>query len=316
VPSGEALLPEENAAAVARRFGPSGVRFLRELSRRLADIAAGWDLALGEPLPIGIGGYLVLVRTAGGDGAVLKVSPTGDGAQDEANELEAYALRRWRGDGAVRLLAADPAAGALLVERCVPGHTIDTLADEQMLTVGCRLARRLHRSPDAEDENVLPDAVASAAKTALRLDEAMEEMGHPHSPHTERVVKRSYDEVCSADGAVVVCHGDTNPGNLLAGQRMNWLAVDPLPVRAPGAYDAVSLVWSKRAWLLAQPDPAAVLERRISLAAAAIGADAGDIRAWSLVRLVGLLIDRFSWGGYNEAPFVAVAELLCQAVDT
>ncbi|MCW3015701.1 MAG: hypothetical protein JWO02_2793, partial [Solirubrobacterales bacterium] len=46
--------------------------------------------------------------------------------------------------------------------------------------------------------------------------------------------------------------------------------------------DAVSLVWSMRPSLLAQPDPAGV-------------------RAWTLVRLTGILIDRFVWDGYNEA---------------
>ena len=300
---------------MARRFGPSGGQFVSELPRRLADVVAAWDLALGEPLPIGIGGYLVSVRTADGDDAVLKLSPTGNEAQDKANELEAYALRRWAANGAVRLLAADAAAGALLIERCVPGDTIDTLPDEQMVTAGCRLARRLHRTPDTEDERVLPDAVARVAENAVRLDGAMEEMRHPLSPHAERVIKRFNDEVSRADRAVVVCHGDINPGNLLAAQRMAWLAVDPLPVRAPAAYDAVSLVWSKRAWLLAERDPAAVLERRIALAAAAIGAEVRDVRAWTLLRLVGLLIDRSSWGGYNEAPFIAVAELLSQAVE-
>lgn len=314
--SGDELVPDDNAAAVARRFGPSGAQFIRDLPRRVADIAAVWDLTLGQPLPIGIGGYLMSVRTAGGDDAVLKLSPTGNGAQDGANALEAYALRRWAGDGAVRLIAADPAAGALLVERCLPGDTIDTLADEDMLTAGCRLARRLHRPPDAEDERMLPDAVAHAAQTALRLDQAMDDMRHPFSSQTERAVKRSFDYVGGTDCPVVVCHGDTNPGNLLAAQRMDWLAVDPLPVRAPGAYDAVSLVWSKRAWLLAQPDPAAVLERRIVLGAEALGANPRDIRAWTLVRLVALLIDRFSWGGCDEAPFVSVAELLCRSIDT
>jgi hypothetical protein len=48
-------------------------------------------------------------------------------------------------------------------------------------------------------------------------------------------------------------------------------------------YDAASLVWSKRPWLLAAADPAAMLDRRIA------------------------------WGGYDETPFITIAELLSSA---
>jgi hypothetical protein len=46
-------------------------------------------------------------------------------------------------------------------------------------------------------------------------------------------------------------------------------------VIAPPAYEATSLVWCRRDWLLAQPDPRAVLDRR---------ADAGPFR-----RVIALL---------------------------
>ena len=313
MPSHDALIPEENAEAIARRFGASGERFLRELPQRVADIAGRWHLTLGEPLPIGIGSYLVAARMPDGHEAVLKVSPTG-GEQDNANELEAYALRRWGGEGAVRLFDADAASGALLIERCVPGISIDSIPDKQMVTAACELARRLHRPADAEDERLVPSAVADVAERAARFDEAMQAMGHPLSRHAERVIKGFHDALAVNDSALVVCHGDMNPGNLLAAERMDWLAVDPLPVRAPAAYDAASLVWAKRRWVLAEPDPAAVLECRVSLAATAIGAEAREVRAWTLVRVAGILIDRFAWGGYNEAPFISVAELLCQTI--
>ena len=215
--NGAALIPEENAEIVARRFGASGVRFLAELPQRVADLAARWDPALGDPLPAGIGGYLVGVRMADGTAAVLKVSPTG-GRQDKANELEAYALRRWGGEGAVRLFDADPAGGALLIERCHPGVTIDTLPDEELLTAGCELARRLHRVTDAQDERALRSAVAVAADRAARLEEAMQAMGHPLSARAERVIRRSHEQA-AAESQVVVCHGDMNPGNLLAAER-------------------------------------------------------------------------------------------------
>jgi streptomycin 6-kinase len=247
---------------------------------------------------------------ANGTEAVLKVSPTG-GEQDAVNELEAYALRRWGGQGAVTLFDADPALGALLIERCVPGHTIDALPDDEMVVAGCELAHRLRRAPDADDERTLPNALADAARRAARLDDALDALGAALSPQARRAIKHAHAEVAGA-GGVVVCHGDLNPGNVLAAERMDWLAVDPLPVRAPPAYDAASLVWSKRPWLLAEPDPAAILDGRVALAATALGAEPREVCAWTLVRLTGILIDRSTWGGYDEAPLIRVAELLSQ----
>jgi streptomycin 6-kinase len=261
-----------------------------------------------------VGGYLVAVRMVDGSEAVLKLSPTG-GGQDEVNALEAYALRRWGGEGAVKVFEADARVGALLIERCVPGVSLDTLPDEQMLIAGCEVARRLHRAADGDDERLLGNAVTNVAERVARLDEAMEAMGHPLSARAERVITRFHEELSAAGSTLVVCHGDMNPGNLLAAERMDWLAVDPLPVRAPAAYDAASLVWSKRPWVLAAPDPAALLRRRVRLAAAALGAEAREVRGWTLVRLTGILISRYAWGGYDEAPFIRIGELLCQHDD-
>jgi len=257
----------DNAEAIARRFS-DGTEFLATVAARAETLARRWSLTLLAPFPLGIGGYLVPVLTDDGREAVLKLSPLAP-PQDRANRLEAYALRRWAGEGAARLLEQDTDAGALLLERCVPGETIDTLPDEEMILAGCALARRLQRVADAEDRATLPGT------------------------------------------GEVVCHGDLNPGNVLS-HGGGWVAIDPLPVLADPAYDAVSLVWSKRAWLLAQPDPRAALDRRLQLAAAALAIDADAIRVQTLTRIDGLLAERAAWGGYDEAPFVALAALLRQ----
>jgi streptomycin 6-kinase len=303
------LVPADSAQVIARRFGAAGERFLRELPERLAGVAARWRLALGEPLPIGIGGYLVAARTAEGADAVLKLSPTG-GEQDRANALEAWALERWYGEGAVALLRADHVAGALLLERCVPGTTIDVLGDDDMVRSGCAVALALHRAPDLEDRWLLRAAADEVALRAGAFGDVMARIGGPLSAHAESVVAAAHEELAAAAVAPVVCHGDLNPGNLLAAQRVPWLAIDPLPVIAPAAYDAASLVWAKRPWLLEQPDAAAVLVRRIELAADALDASPHDVWAWTLARATGMLAERAAWGGHDDALVVAVVELL------
>ena len=65
----------------------------------------------GEPIQ-GSGSMVLPVRTSDGGPAVLKIN-----SPDAESEHEHLALRRWGGDGAVRLLSADPRRRALLLER-------------------------------------------------------------------------------------------------------------------------------------------------------------------------------------------------------
>jgi streptomycin 6-kinase len=87
----------------------------------------------------------------------------------------------------------------------------------------------------------------------------------------------------------VVLHGDLHPGNLLAAEREAWLAIDPKPVRGDPAFDLPPVVL-QTGDLLAAPDPAAELVRRLDRVGAATGVDRGRIRAWALARSVEIVV--------------------------
>lgn len=299
------LVPREAAAVFERRFGADGTKFLEQLPVNLAAATRKWNLKIDEPLPVGIGGYLVSAVNGHGEKVVLKLSPTGD-RQHGANEREAYALARWQGCGAARLLDADTSLGALLLERCAPGTTIDTLPDEPLITLGCQTACHLHLTPTARDRQLLPSALEMTDGTQAppNVDRDLG-LSRPAATAIEQARQLLS---CSPEGPVF-CHGDLNPGNLIS-RGGEWVAIDPMPILAPPAYDAASLVWCKRSWLLSQPDPAAVLARRVHLAATALRTDPSAIRAWTLVRLHALLADRAVWGGYDHEPFLRVADHL------
>jgi len=302
-------IPTDRAEVIIRRFGPSGEQFLHELPDRLAHAVERWQLELGRPYPIGIGGYLVQAQRPDGTAAVLKLSPTG-AAQDQANQLEVLVLRRWAGQGAVLLFDADSASGALLVERCVPGTTLDALPDEEMIRIGCRVARMLHTKPTPKDLDLIPVASDDVARRTRRFDEVVAALGEALSPDAWRAVQALHRELADDDVHLVVCHGDLNPGNVLSAERVPWLVIDPLPQVADAAYDAASLVWARRPWLLEQSDPRAVLNHRIRVAAQELLVDRQRVRAWTLVRLVGILADRHAWGGFEESSLIRVAELM------
>jgi streptomycin 6-kinase len=92
--------------------GPAWADWVRRLPRLVGAIVDEWDLTVdGEPTS-GYTALVVPVTTVTDERAVLKLVCPG-----EEEEHEHLALQRWAGDGAVRLLRADPARRALLLER-------------------------------------------------------------------------------------------------------------------------------------------------------------------------------------------------------
>ncbi len=164
--------------------------------------------------------------------------------------------------------------------------------------------------PKPEDLNLIPVARDDVARRTRRFDEVMAALGEALSPDAWGVVQTLHRDLADDDVHLVVCHGDLNPGNVLSAERVPWLAIDPLPQVADAAYDAASLVWARRPWLLEQSDPSAVLNHRIRVAAQELLVDRQRVRAWTLVRLVGILADRHAWGGFEESSLIRVAELM------
>ncbi len=97
------MVPEVLARNARDVWGADGDRWLAGLPAQLEQLAAAWELELGEPYVMSYA-WVCRATTADGTPAVLKVGLA---------ELprEAAVLRAWDGQGAVRLLRA--ADGAL-----------------------------------------------------------------------------------------------------------------------------------------------------------------------------------------------------------
>ena len=93
-----------------------------------------WRLRADGPAVRDADALTVPVRTADGTPALLKVG---------ASDSEHLVLRRWGGNGAVRLLRADPHERVLLTERVAP-TTLDTLPDTRACEIVAGLYARLH----------------------------------------------------------------------------------------------------------------------------------------------------------------------------
>src|SRR6476661_1961615 len=104
----------------------------------VVDLLEQWRLRRdGEPIH-GSNSTVLPVRTSDGVQAILKVS-----GEDAESEHEHLVLRRWGGNGAVRLLSADPPHRALLLERLHPA-TLRGVPDIEACDVVAHLYGRLH----------------------------------------------------------------------------------------------------------------------------------------------------------------------------
>lgn len=269
------------ARNVIAAWGNEGRRFLDELPARLDSVLRDWGLAVVAPLPMTYH-WVSRVRRSDGVEAVLKLGPP------SAVEVssEAAALRHWDGEGAVRLLAADLARGAVLLELASPGDSArsrvpgkDLIATAAIITV----MRRLHRPLPADPPS--PSSLPELGVRNRRTFAAYLDRYPGDAPLPRQLVTRALglsDELCASATSRVVLHGDLHHDNVLRASREPWLAIDPHGVIGdPGAEVGP---------MLYNPDPSdrdptltALVPARIEQLADGLGLAVDRVVAWGFV---------------------------------
>ncbi|MET1071917.1 MAG: aminoglycoside phosphotransferase family protein, partial [Umezawaea sp.] len=225
-----------------------------------------------EPVRHGGLGLAVMVRRAGVP-CVLKLSRQ---ASDEAAALVA-----WDGRGAVRLFEASD--GALLLERLDPHRTLHDVDLWEAASVAGTLIRRLA----VPAPPVLPclDGIASAM--ADRLLPRQRALGSPVPPAWLDAARGFAADLPAGD---VLVHADLHHGNVLAGAREPWLAVDPRPIRGCPEFSVPELMWTRADDTAVDSD--AAVRRLLDALVDAGDLDAGAARGWTVARCV----DYWLWG--------------------
>ena len=256
--------------------GEAGRTWLEALPGMVAELRERWSLRLGPPLEGGCVAYVAPAAAADGTAAVLKVSLVDDQTR---NEPDALAL--WGGDGAVRLLDADPAMGALLLERLVPGTPLSDHPDRnEANSLACGLLRRLWRPlPERHPFPLVRDLVLGWAE---ELPAEFERCGQPFElALVEEAVALCRDLADPAEPAVLA-NRDFHLRNVLAAQREPWLAIDPKPLAGERAFDTGHLL---RTLLPDRLGPADA-HRLVGLLAAELDLEPERVRAWAFLRSV------------------------------
>jgi streptomycin 6-kinase len=262
----------EGVLAFAER-GPEWAAFVDRLPRVFREVAEEWGLTVdGEP---GHGhGSLVVPVSRDGVPAVLKLA-----FPDDEGEHEALGLQRLGGDGAVRLLGADPHRWALLLERLHPTD-LDSLPVLDACEVVAGLYPRLHVPA--------PPQLRSVTSYLDRWTPALRALPRD-APVPHRLVEQTLSLVADLfadDGAGVLLHGDLHYQNVLAADREPWLVIDPKPMRGDPHYEPAPMLWNRWEEAVDTGNLRFALRRRFHAIVDAAGLDEGLARDWVVVRMV------------------------------
>jgi streptomycin 6-kinase len=270
--------------------------WLRALPDLLEGLAARWSLTLRPPFPEGAISYVAPATRADGTRAVLKVS-----RHLGETRAEIAALRLWDGDGAARLLAADPDCGALLIERVEPGTMLAAVAatdDDAATLIAAGVLRRLWRPPPAR-HGLCPLASWCAAYDRNRQALSAGAGGFPAALFRRADAMRR--ELLASTGAETVLHGDLHHFNVLRARRDGWVAIDPKGLAGDRCFDVCQFLRNPRAV------PPRVNRRRLDIFCTELGLDRRRTREWCFVHAV---LDA-CWDFEDGAPWqraVAYAE--------
>jgi streptomycin 6-kinase len=253
-------------------YAVNGAEWLRRLPRLLDDLVEEWRLVPDGDVWCGAGALAVTVRSEAGR-AVLKVSWPHYEAQTEH-----LALRHWDGNGAVRLLRADPRRFALLLERLDPRTDLRSVpADEACGVIGDLLAQL--RSP------ALPQTPTLATYAARQLAKP---------PPVDVLPRRFVDQARSlaadltADDTAEdwLLHTDLHYENVLRGERQPWLAIDPKPTAGDRAFEVAPVLWNRADELGTGSSVRWNLRRRLEIVCEHGSIDEARAKAWTIVREV------------------------------
>lgn len=290
--------PERLARTVGAWEGEAGRVWLAELPGRVAGFVARWELTPERVFaPGGQISMIVLVRTAEGTPAVLKI-----GMVTPETEHEHAALAHWDGRGAVRLLRADPAQGALLLERLQADVSLRSLAEPKAMLEAAAVLQRLWVPPAVGHPFTSVGDYTGALIPLLRERRELPWAGDARALIDEAVAVHA--GLLSAPAEAVLLHGDYHHGNVLAGARAPWLAIDPKPLVGERAYDLAWLGRDRLSTLAAQPGSRAAARRRLAKLGESLDVAGERLRGWAFFRAVEAGVWALSVGDREEGELL------------
>lgn len=209
-------IPKAFANGIITDFGAKGQAWIDELPDIIRRYCLEWDLAIDGAAAHG---HLSLVVPVIRDNErlVLKLA-----WPDESSKSEIIALQVWRGHGAVQLFDVNENDGVMLLERLDSSRTLNDVGIDEAVQTASKLLRRLAIPA--------PDTLPRLSDYAKQLPNIMRA---DWRQLTNLFDEGILDAACtkamllSSSTSDTIVNHDLHYGNVLAGTREPWLAIDP-----------------------------------------------------------------------------------------
>ncbi|WP_191089917.1 aminoglycoside phosphotransferase family protein [Nesterenkonia ebinurensis] len=276
-------------AGLHDRFGVERAdQFGQALPALVGELTELWELSIEKFLDAGATSIVLAASDGSGAPAVLKISP------DQAFlARQVEMLHHLAPTGRVpAILKSSPETGAVLLERVLPGDTVNSpnLA-QPTVQDWAALLHDLHAATAEGVTDLLDD----------RCEEMFERIGQrQRNPAVrERVPDIVWEEtvdlcreLLGSNAEKVVIHGDLHLGNVLASDEHGLVAIDPKLCLGDPCFDMVDFA-------MVEGGPAEIAFRAGQLAEA-VGVDRSRMLAWSKVNAVITSISRLTFYGPEE----------------
>ena len=237
-----------------------------------------WELTPDGPTVSGMASVVLPVTRADGTPAVLKFQEL-----SEDNAGATLGLRVWNGDGAVRLLDHDPDTGTMLLERLNAARPLSSVTDDDVAQrILADLLARLVAVPAPDGLRRLSDIATVMLDQVPHVQPALRDPAERRLLH---ICASAVSELVGEAGDRLL-HWDLHYGNVLAGQREPWLAIDPEPLAGDPGFDLWPALDSRWDAVTATGDETRAVLRRFDLLTDALALDRQRAAGWTLGRIL------------------------------
>jgi streptomycin 6-kinase len=272
-------LPEQFVQRYLSMYGTAGETWLSEFDDLRAQLRRRWSLVEVQSLEEFSYNYLEFATDKLGRDVVLKI-----GFPDPELETEIQALSYFNGNGAVRLLDAEPALGALLLERIKPGKDLLTIQDDHLATrIAGQVMKDLWRPiPD-------PNPFPTIKKWCQGFSRYQDRFQGGAGPLPNGLISQAdglATELLEDQVVGVLLHGDLHHSNILLDESGGWVVIDPKGVCGERASEIPPLLYNPIPDLLKKQDLEGIINSRLDILADTTGLGRERMLAWSFVRAV------------------------------
>ncbi|MFJ8231115.1 aminoglycoside phosphotransferase family protein [Streptomyces sp. NPDC094448] len=273
--------PIDVPGAFAASYGAQGAEartWLAGLPRLGGELLDRWELRPDGPARWGMASLVLPVRRPGGEPAALKLQRLREETAGAAD-----GLRAWRSNGIVRLLEHDESSAAQLLERLDASRPLSSVTDEETaLGVLAGLLARLTAVPAPAGLRGLSDIAAAMVEETPAAVPALRD------PDERKLLETCAAAVAELTGEAGnrLLHWDLHAGNVLAGEREPWLAIDPEPLAGDPGFDLLPAIDDRWEAVTSSGDIGRAVLHRFDRLTEAVGADRRRAVGWTLGRVL------------------------------